>query len=120
MVWVVCAILAVMSCAASWWLLRRRAPSARLPVTPLPFEEREIGSVRPVELPAKDGTRLEGWLFLPTTPNPPVVIMAPGLGGTKDGFLESFAWRFVAAGVAALVFDYRCFGGSDGEPRHWV
>jgi hypothetical protein len=24
------------------------------------------------------------------------------------------------AGIAAVVFDYRTFGGSDGEPRHWV
>src|SRR5690606_2011772 len=60
------------------------------------------------------------WLFLPNAANAPVVIMAPGLGGTKDGFLEPFAWSFVAHGIAALVFDYRCFGGSDGEPRHWV
>lgn len=24
------------------------------------------------------------------------------------------------AGMAALIFDYRGFGGSDGEVRHWV
>ena len=46
--------------------------------------------------------------------------MAAGLGGAKDGFVEPFAWCFVEHGVAALVFDYRCIGGSDGEPRHWV
>lgn len=29
-------------------------------------------------------------------------MIAPGLGGTKDGFLESFAWTFVERGLAAL------------------
>lgn len=46
--------------------------------------------------------------------------MVPGLGGAKDGFLEPFAWAFVERGIAALAFDYRTFGGSDGLPRHWV
>src|SRR5262249_11372252 len=67
-----------------------------------------------------DGTQLEGWLFLPNVKRAPVVVMAPGLGGTKDGFLESFAWKFVASGLGVLVFDFRGFGGSDGLPRHWV
>lgn len=79
------------------------------------------GVVSTVSFPAVDGTRLEGWLFLPDGDRrAPIVLMAPGLGGTKDGFLEPFAWTFVARGMAALVFDYRCFGGSDGLPRHWV
>lgn len=34
-----------------------------------------------------------------------------------DG-LEPFARRFADAGIAALVFTYRHFGDSDGEPRH--
>jgi pimeloyl-ACP methyl ester carboxylesterase len=107
--------------AAVWLLLRRRARFARLPA---PVREREVrpcGTVRGVSFPAVDGTRLDGWLFLPQGRRPaPIAILAPGLGGAKDGFLEPFAWSFVERGVAALVFDYRCFGGSDGEPRHWV
>lgn len=84
-------------------------------------ERRAAGVVRTVHFPAVDGTRLEGWLFLPNTPSKaPLVVMAPGLGGTKDGLLESFAWAFVERGLAVLAFDYRCFGGSDGTPRHWV
>ena len=106
--------------ALGWWWLWRRARFARLPATPRPPEERTHGTVRPVAFPAKDGTRLDGWLFLPSGRPAPLVVMAPGLGGTKDGFLESFAWKFVERGVGALVFDYRCFGGSEGEPRHWV
>ncbi|MFZ2510030.1 MAG: alpha/beta fold hydrolase, partial [Gordonia sp. (in: high G+C Gram-positive bacteria)] len=31
--------------------------------------------------------------------------------------LDAFAERFCAAGYACLVFDYRHFGASDGEPR---
>jgi pimeloyl-ACP methyl ester carboxylesterase len=46
--------------------------------------------------------------------------MAPGLTGTKEGLLEAFAWRFAVEGIATLMFDYRCFGGSAGTPRHWV
>jgi len=31
--------------------------------------------------------------------------------------LDRFAEAFAAAGLASLVFDYRCLGASDGEPR---
>jgi alpha/beta superfamily hydrolase len=34
--------------------------------------------------------------------------------------LEPYAEAFAAAGYAALVFDYRRFGSSDGTPRHVV
>lgn len=65
-------------------------------------------------------TRNEGWLFEPPRANQSVVIMAPGLTGTKDGLLEPFAWEFVRAGWAVLLFDFRSCGGSEGEPRHWI
>ncbi|GAB3088132.1 alpha/beta hydrolase [Nocardioides zeae] len=47
----------------------------------------------------------------------PVIVMAHGLGGTRTMGLEPYAERFAAAGYACLVFDYRHFGGSTGEPR---
>lgn len=47
----------------------------------------------------------------------PVIVMAHGLGGTRTMRLPAFAERFVAAGYACLVFDYRHFGDSDGQPR---
>lgn len=47
----------------------------------------------------------------------PVVVMAHGLGGTRKMRLPAFAERFTAAGYACLVFDYRHFGDSGGEPR---
>lgn len=46
-----------------------------------------------------------------------VIVMAHGLGGTKPMRLDAFAKRFVAAGYACLVFDYRHFGESEGDPR---
>lgn len=46
----------------------------------------------------------------------PIVVMAHGLSGTRRDRLGPFAERFAAAGFAALVFDHRGFGDSDGEP----
>jgi hypothetical protein len=43
--------------------------------------------------------------------------MAHGLGAVKQLRLAAFAERFQAAGYACLVFDYRHFGESEGEPR---
>ena len=48
---------------------------------------------------------------------PPVIVMAHGLGAIKALRLSAFAERFQAAGYACLVFDYRHFGDSEGEPR---
>ncbi len=47
----------------------------------------------------------------------PCVVLAHGFGATRAARLGAFAERFAAAGYAALVFDYRHFGDSDGEPR---
>lgn len=46
----------------------------------------------------------------------PCVVMARGLGGACAR-LDAFAERFAQAGLHVLLFDYRCFGESDGEPR---
>jgi pimeloyl-ACP methyl ester carboxylesterase len=46
--------------------------------------------------------------------------MAHGLGAQKDFGLDEYGQKFSAAGFAVLAFDYRTFGGSTGEPRHWV
>ena len=72
------------------------------------------------------GTRCDAWHFhaaddsLTTSSGRPIVVMAHGLGGTKDSGLESFALGLTAAGVDVLAFDYRGFGASDGEPRQVV
>lgn len=50
----------------------------------------------------------------------PCIIMAHGLGGTRDAGLEPYATAFADAGIAVLVFDYRYFGDSGGRPRQLV
>jgi fermentation-respiration switch protein FrsA (DUF1100 family) len=43
--------------------------------------------------------------------------MAHGFGARKEGRLDAFAERFAAEGMSVVVFDYRHFGTSTGEPR---
>ncbi|MEZ0070536.1 fermentation-respiration switch protein FrsA (DUF1100 family) [Streptacidiphilus sp. MAP12-20] len=50
----------------------------------------------------------------------PCVIMAAGFGGTRDNSLLGYAEGFAAAGMDALLFDYRGFGASGGSPRQLV
>ncbi|ELB86205.1 hypothetical protein Rwratislav_46190, partial [Rhodococcus wratislaviensis IFP 2016] len=45
------------------------------------------------------------------------MVLAHGWSGVREQRLDAFAERFAAAGVTALVFDYRYFGASKGEPR---
>jgi dienelactone hydrolase len=65
------------------------------------------------------GESLAAWLYLPTedAADMPCVVMAHGFGGVRSARLDAFAERFAQAGLAALVFDYRHFGDSGGEPR---
>ena len=66
----------------------------------------------------------EAWLYTPKHPldgpstRPPVVVMAHGIGAQKEMGLHEFAATFAESGLAAFVIDYRCFGGSGGEPRN--
>ncbi|MFH1137930.1 MAG: alpha/beta hydrolase [Pseudomonadota bacterium] len=67
------------------------------------------------------GLRCSGWLYLPLQqPPPPVVVMAHGLGADKNFVLPNYAERFARDGLAVLLFDYRNFGDSAGEPRRLV
>ena len=62
-----------------------------------------------------------GWLYVPDESADgagfPVVIMAHGFSGVKEQGLDAIAQHFCFAGFAVLVFDYRHFGASGGEPR---
>lgn len=70
---------------------------------------------------ASKGLRCSGWLYVPDGLTPgqkaPTILMGHGFTGVKDQALPDFAGRFAAAGFATLVFDYRYFGESEGEPR---
>ncbi|MBY6683391.1 alpha/beta fold hydrolase [Rhodococcus sp. BP-316] len=73
---------------------------------------------RDVEFVSGDAT-CAAWLYRPDTPSErqPIVVLAHGLGGVREMRLDAYAERFTAAGYACLVFDYRHFGASGGEPR---
>ena len=76
-----------------------------------------MASVTAIQFQSK-GVTCRGDLYLPDTAGrAPIMVMAHGLGGTRNMRLPAFAERFVAQGYACLLFDYRHFGDSDGEPR---
>jgi uncharacterized protein len=75
-----------------------------------------------IEFQAHDGTTLRGWLYLPQgdgVPRPGIV-MTHGFSATKEMALSAYADVLSAGGLAVLVYDHRCLGASDGEPRQLV
>lgn len=74
-------------------------------------------------IPTDSGEDLSAWLVMPKgkymlQDDPfPIVIMAPGFGNQKDMGLLPFAEAFSDRGIAALMIDYRSFGGS--SRYHW-
>ena len=67
------------------------------------------------------GTRCAAWLYLPQTDEKrPVIVMAHGLGGTRELRVYEYAERFAAAGYACYLFDYRNYGASDGNKRQLI
>lgn len=66
--------------------------------------------------------RCAGWFYPPADPASPapVVVLGIGLGSVKEMGLDDYARAFQAAGCAALAFDYRSFGESEGQPRQVI
>lgn len=65
-----------------------------------------------------DGVSCAAWLYRPDgVENPPIVVLAHGFAAFRELRLDAYAARFAQAGYAALVFDYRSWGDSDGQPR---
>ena len=75
-----------------------------------------------IEFKTEDGTTLRGWHYTPDIgAGPwPTIVMAHGFSAVKEMYLDRFAELFAAAGLAAVVFDNRNFGASDGEPRQEI
>ena len=75
-----------------------------------------------IEFKTEDGVTLRGWHYLPDNASGPVptIVMAHGFSAVKEMYLDRFAEAFAAAGFAAIVFDNRNFGASDGEPRYEI
>ena len=75
-----------------------------------------------IEFRTEDGVLLRGWHFVPDAGHGPfpTIVMAHGITAVKEMGLEGYGAAFAAAGFAALVYDHRNLGASDGEPRHEV
>jgi len=65
-----------------------------------------------------EGVKCTGWFYRAKGKSgAPCIILGHGFGGVKELRLDAYSEAFVAEGYNALVFDYRHFGESDGEPR---
>src|SRR3954466_9924006 len=50
----------------------------------------------------------------------PAIVMAHGIGATKEMRLPAFVQIFPAAGFCVPLFDYRYVGAGAGEPRQQI
>ena len=75
-----------------------------------------------IEFAAEDGVTLRGWLYVPddATGRVPGIVMCHGFSAVKEMYLDRFGQLFADSGMAALVYDNRNLGASDGEPRQEI
>lgn len=67
------------------------------------------------------GDTVRGWLFTPEGEGPfPTVVMAGGWCYVKEIVQPHYAQMFADNGIAAILFDYRNFGDSDGTRRQHI
>ncbi|MHA6668461.1 alpha/beta hydrolase [Homoserinimonas sp. A447] len=80
--------------------------------SPVPFTSEAVEFGAP-------GERLRGTLYLPADADGeiPGVVLGHGWGMCAGGDLEDYARAIVERGIAALTFDFRRLGKSDGLPR---
>jgi len=100
--------------------------SGRLPLKPRRYIRSASGALaidwrrmlRSDALIFSDGTGCAAWVYRPDGDHVhPMVVMAHGFSATREQRLDAYAERFCAAGIGVLLFDYRHFGASGGEPR---
>ncbi len=82
------------------------------------FEAGSGSMQEPVQFRAEDGTVLRG-LWFAAGPASPGIVLINGFGALKE-MLIPFAIHFQERGMNVLLYDHRCFGASDGEPRQHV
>jgi len=84
-------------------------------------EEVDTSTIRQdIRIPAY-GETIAAYLYRPESDGPvPCIVMAHGFTLTRDDGLGPYAEAFQRAGFAAIVFDYRRFGASTGEPRQVI
>ena len=75
-----------------------------------------------IEFKTEDGVTLRGWHYVPDGGEGPfpTIVMAHGFSAVKEMYLDRFAEAFIGAGLAAIVFDNRNFGASDGDRRQHI
>lgn len=70
---------------------------------------------------ASVGKKLAAWLYIPNGlkqgDKRPTIVMAHGWSAVKEMYLDDYAAKFANGGFVVVVFDYRNFGDSEGEPR---
>ena len=79
-----------------------------------------LPSIRSEDVFTSHGIHCAASVYRPWAPaaaNVPVIVMAHGFGCVRSLRLPAYAERFAAAGYVVVVFDYRYFGESDGQPR---
>lgn len=67
---------------------------------------------------SSEGLTCRGWLYRDESGQPrPTVVLAGGWCYVREIVMPTYAETFLAAGINALVFDYRNLGVSDGDDR---
>lgn len=67
------------------------------------------------------GLRCACTLHLPSqVSRPPAILLVHGWGATQKTLTREFCEQFAQAGFATLTFDYRSWGGSEGQPRQVI
>lgn len=70
------------------------------------------------------GMKCKGWLYLPDNlaagAKVPGVVMADANCAVKEMVEVKYAEKLAAAGIAALAFDFRFLGESEGQPRNQI
>lgn len=66
------------------------------------------------------GTKCAAWFYTSGSKKQPVIVMAHGLGSTRDMRLDEYAYRFAQAGFGCFLFDYRNNGDSEGKERYRI
>src|SRR6202046_648178 len=75
-----------------------------------------------IEFKTENGVTLRGWHYVPDgrQGKAPTIVMAHGFSAVKEMYLDRFAEEFAKHGLAALVYDNRNFGASDGHIRQEI
>ncbi|KAK5172563.1 uncharacterized protein LTR77_002683 [Saxophila tyrrhenica] len=76
-----------------------------------------------ISFKTSDGLTLKGWFCTPdkSSGKLPCLVMAHGWSALKEMDLDAFAEYFtLKLAIGCLVYDNRCFGDSEGEPRHEI